>query len=128
MAGRTPTNPKSEVAPLKSLSLKDTTGAGTDFPIPVRAGFSVHLVRATTGAAGGSTSASVRLQGSWDGTNWTNISAAVVCNSASAGVVAKSTNTIGVPRVRLSITSFTTSASANPDKVKVTGRILVHDA
>ncbi len=112
---------------LPSMTLKSTTGAGTSFDLGgAFSTFGVMLFRGTTGSSGGSTKASVRLQGSLDGTHWFTVGAATLAVSSTAGAMAARASTVGpVTFVRLSINTFTTSAGANPDKNRITGLISV---
>ena len=112
-------------AALKSLVAQASTGAGTGFALGgAFATFGVQLTRATTGAAGGSTKASVKLQGSHDGVHWYTIGAATMALNSTAGSLFARASTAGpVTWARLNINTFTTSAGANPDKVAVTGYI-----
>lgn len=114
-------------AALQSLLIQTTTGAGTGYELGgAFSNFAVMLFRGTTGSSGGSTKASVRLQGSLDGTHWFTVGAATLAVTSTAGTMAARNSTIGpVTYARLSINSFTTSAGANPDKNKITGYIAV---
>lgn len=109
---------------LKSLSAKNTTGAGTGYALGgAFKEFSLQLYRASTGSSGGSTKASVRLQGSLDGNLWYTLGASTIAVTSVAGSLVNRTSTAAVTYVRLSINSFSTSSGSNPDKVKITGLI-----
>lgn len=121
-----PVNPFSDIGPLPSLNLKNTTGAGTAYSLPGgRRGYTIFSKRASTGASGGSTRASFVFQGSVDGTNWVTIGSTNRLANAVTGSLASTTYAHAMRHVRLSITAFTTAiASTNPDKVAVSAWIV----
>ena len=102
--------------PTHSLTLLDaqaTTGAGTTFDLGgAFVNFGVVAYRATTGAAGGSTKPSYRLQGSLDnGTKWFTIGAATRTITTAVGTLSAVTSTAAITHIRASINNFTTSNS-----------------
>ena len=123
----TPTRGTDVIAPLPSLAAKATTGTGTAFNLPKAASvFGLQVIRATTGASGGSTSATIQLQGSIDGTNYAALGGTIVANTTTGSNIARSTNAIPVNYVRLNINSFTTDGgSTHPNYVAVNGYISV---
>lgn len=109
------------VNPLKSLDAKAATGAGTVYQLP--GGFATFGIQGKL-STGGSTKAVVRLQGSIDGTNYVNLTAATTWSATSAA--SKSTAAIPVNFVRLNIISFTTRAGTTAaDVATVNGWIAV---
>lgn len=91
-------------SPLLSLSTGSTaqhgaTGAGISFDL--QGGYSNFTANVVPTA--GTKTASVKLQGSWDGTNWVDISAA--STSAAAGKSFNSTAGFTVGHVRLNVTA-----------------------
>jgi hypothetical protein len=92
---------------LTLLDAATSTGVGTAFGLGgAYSAFGVQYRRAAATSTG-STSASVQLQGSLDGTNYVSIGAAVTVNST-AWTLARSTNAVPVTHVRLNLASFTT--------------------
>lgn len=113
--------------PLVLLAAKSTVGAGNTYDLGgAFLNFGLVLFRATTGAAGASTKASVKIEGSLNpqstSAKWFTIGAATRNVTTAAGTLAAMASTGGaVTAVRASINSFTTSASTtNPDGVAVT--------
>lgn len=92
--------------------------------------FGVMAYRATTGTSGGSTKVSYRLQGNIDNSTsqWVTIGAAtraITAKSSQATILTSITSTQGpITSIRARINLFTTSAGANPDKVKFTLKVI----
>lgn len=107
-----PTRDGAVVRAMKSLDAQTSTGGGTAFYLGrAVSAFGIEYYRGSTTATLESTSASIQLQGQLGSTNWVNLGAAITVNSQTPAV-ARSTNSIPVHRVRVTIASFTTSAGA----------------
>ena len=114
---------------LLSLSAKQTTGGGTAFVLPAAYSvFGVESFRGTTSATNESTSASIQLQGRLGSTTWRSLGAAITVNAA-AGTIVRSTNSIPVNEVRMTVVSYTTSAgnstAGGENKIPITAYISV---
>ena len=100
------------VGALKSLSAKGTTGAGTAFDLG--GAFKDFAVQCSIA---GSTSATVQLQGSIDGTNYKTLGANVTVDSTANNAITRSTNSTPVTHVRLNISALTTSGTATVEAI-----------
>lgn len=105
------------------FSAQNTTGQSASYGLAgPYSNFGVLTFRGATGTSGGSTKVSYRLQGNIDGTtNWVTIGAATRAVTGTARTLSAIASTQGpIAYVRAQINNFTTSAGANPDKVKFT--------
>ena len=100
------------IGPLKSLDAKGTTGAGTAYDLG--GAFSSFAVQCSIA---GSTSATVQLQGSIDGTNYKTLGSNITVDSTANNAITRSTNSTPVTKVRLNISALTTSGSATAEAI-----------